>query len=63
MACKKSQLVSAINSFGSARATGDGNLIAFAAELIGKLVDTLEFEPESEEEAITHEVVAEETAE
>jgi len=63
MACKKSQLVSAINSFGSARATGDGNLIAFAAELIGKLVDTLEFEPESEKEAITPEVVAEETAE
>ncbi len=63
MACKKSQLVSAINSFGSARATGDSNLIAFAAELIGKLVDALEFEPESEEEAITPEVVAEETAE
>jgi hypothetical protein len=63
MACKKSQLISAINSFGSARATGDGNLIAFAAELIGKLVDTLEFEPELEEEAITPEVVAEETAE
>jgi hypothetical protein len=63
MACKKSQLISAINSFGSARATGDGNLITFAAELIGKLVDTLEFEPESEEEVITPEVVAEETAE
>lgn len=63
MACKKSQLVSAINSFGSARATGDGNLIAFAADLIGTLVDTLEFETESEEEAITPEVVAEETAE
>jgi len=63
MACKKSQLVSAINSFGSARATGDGNLIAFAADLIGTLVDTLEFETESEEEAITPEVVTEETAE
>ena len=49
MACKKSDLVSAINSFGSARATGDGNLIAFSANLIGQLIDTLEFEPETEE--------------
>ena len=64
MACKKSQLVSAINSFGSARATGDGNLIAFAADLIGSLIETLEFEPEDDkEEAITPEVVAEESAE
>jgi len=46
MACKKSELVSAINSFGSARATGDGNLIAFSANLIGQLINTLEFEPE-----------------
>jgi hypothetical protein len=43
MACTKSQLVSAINSFGSARATGDGNLIAFSANLIGQLIDTIEF--------------------
>ncbi len=49
MACKKSQLVSAINSFVSARATGDGNLIAFSADLIGQLIDTLEFAPEEEE--------------
>lgn len=48
MACKKSELVSAINSFGSARATGDGNLIAFSVNLIGQLIDTLEFEPEEE---------------
>ena len=46
MACKKSELVSAINSFGSARATGDGNLIAFSVNMIGQLIDTLEFEPE-----------------
>jgi hypothetical protein len=50
MACKKSELVSAINSFGSARATGDGNLIGFAANLIGQLIDTLEFAPEEESE-------------
>ena len=48
MTCKKSELVSAINSFGAARATGDGNLIAFSGNLIGQLIDTLEFEPEEE---------------
>jgi hypothetical protein len=46
MACKKSELISAINSFGAARATGDGNLVAFAGNLIGQLVETLEFAPE-----------------
>jgi hypothetical protein len=51
MACTKSQLVSAINSFGSARATGDGNLIAFSANLIGQLIDTIEFAPEEETKA------------
>lgn len=49
MACTKSQLVSAINSFGAARATGDGNLISFSVNLIGQLIDTLEFAPEVEE--------------
>jgi len=48
MTCKKSELVSAINSFGSARATGDANLITFAASMIGSLLDTLEFSPEEE---------------
>jgi hypothetical protein len=57
MACKKSALVSAINSFGAARATGDGNLIAFAGNLIGQLLDTLEFEPETPEETTETEVV------
>ena len=50
MACKKIELVSAINSFGSARASGDGNLITFAANLIGKLIDTIEFAPEEANE-------------
>ena len=59
MACTKSQLVGAINSFGSARASGDGNLIAFAANLIGGLIDTIEFEPEETEEVteVTPEVL------
>ena len=48
MACKKSELVSAINSFGSARATGDPNLVNFAAGLIGQLLDTLEFGSEED---------------
>lgn len=56
MACKKSELISAINSFGSARGTGDGNLIAFAGNLIGNLIETLEFEPETQEEVETKEV-------
>ena len=50
MVCKKSELISAINSFGAARATGDGNLVAFAGNLIGQLIETLEFGPEESEE-------------
>jgi hypothetical protein len=48
MACKKSELVSAINSFGAARSTGDGNLVTFSGRLIGELLETLEFNPEEE---------------
>jgi hypothetical protein len=57
MACKKAELISAINSFGAARATGDGNLVGFSANLIGQLIDTLEFAPEESEE--TNEETAE----
>ena len=58
MACKKSELISAINSFGAARASGDINLINFAGNLVGNLDQTLEFSPE-EEEAEGEEVEAE----
>lgn len=58
MACKKSELISAINSFGAARASGDVNLINFAGNLVGNLVQTLEFSPE-EEEVESEEVEAE----
>ena len=51
MACKKSELVSAINSFASARATGDANLVAFSAQLVQQYVETLEFDDEDEETA------------
>jgi len=50
MACTKAELISAINSFGAARATGDGNLVAFAGNLIGQLIETLEFGPGNQEE-------------
>jgi hypothetical protein len=58
MACTKAELISAINSFGAARATGDGNLVAFAGNLIGQLIETLEFAPEEEQvTAVNPEVV------
>ena len=49
MACKKSELVLAINSFASACSTNDPNLIKFASELVTKYVETLEFAPEQEQ--------------
>lgn len=60
MACKKSELISAINSFGAARATGDGNLIAFSGNLLGQLLETLEFDAEDEATEAPVEVVDEE---
>ena len=60
MACKKSELVSAINSFGAARASGDSNLQAFAAQLVGEYIETLEFaEEDPEEKEAVEETVAE----
>jgi hypothetical protein len=53
MACTKAELISAINSFGAARAIADRNLIAFAGNLIGQLIETLEFAPEKQEEEVT----------
>jgi len=50
MACKKSELVSAINSFASARATGDGNLMAYSGQLVQQCVDSLEYAPEEKTE-------------
>ena len=49
MTCKKSELISAINSFGAARASDDLNLVQLAAQYISQLINTLEFEPEEEE--------------
>ena len=48
MTCKKSDLISAINTFGAARASGDSTLLAFSVNLVQSLLDTLEFEGEGE---------------
>lgn len=57
MACKKSELLSVINSFANARMTGDANLINFSSNLLQQVVDTLEFA--SEEETVTSDAAAE----
>ena len=57
MACKKSELVSAVNSYASARVANDANLINFSAQLLQQFVETLEFAPE--EEAAEEEAAAE----
>lgn len=51
MTCKKSELVTAINSFAAARATNDATLINFSGSLVSELVETIEFEPEGEGES------------
>ena len=57
MACKKSELVSAVNSYSNARVANDANLINFSAQLLQQFVETLEFAPE--EEAAEEEAAAE----
>ena len=57
MACKKSELIQAVQTFGNARATNDANLVQFAANLLTQFVDTLEFaEEEVKEEEATEAV-------
>lgn len=50
MACKRSELISAINTFSAARISDDKTLLNFAASVVFQLLDTLEFEPEDETE-------------
>ena len=50
MACKKSELVSAVNSYSVARTTGDANLTNLSGTILQNLIDTLEFAEEEEEE-------------
>ncbi len=55
MACKKSELVQAINTYTNARVSQDPNLIQFGSNLLGQFLGTLEFaeeeEPATEEES------------
>ena len=48
---KKSELVSAINSYSTARATGDNNLINMSGSTLQRVIDTIEFEEETVAEA------------
>ena len=57
MSCKKSELVSAINSFAAAGTTNDANLISMSATVLQGLVETLEFSPEEETPVSETEVV------
>ncbi len=43
MPCTKEQLVTAINSYASARTTGDAPLVNMAAAALAELVDSLTF--------------------
>lgn len=47
MACTKSELFSAINSFATARVSNDANLLKFSIQLLEDTVNTLEFASES----------------
>jgi|TARA_B100002052_G_scaffold16126_1_gene12890 hypothetical protein len=47
MACKKSDLITAINSYAAAKATGDSTLLALSVNLLQGLMDTLQFEEEN----------------
>jgi hypothetical protein len=59
MACKRSELISAINTFSAARIADDKTLLNFAASVVFQLLDTLEFEPEDEAVEETTEVKVE----
>ena len=47
MTCKKSDLITAINSYAAAKMTGDSTLLALSVNLLQGLMDTLEFEKEN----------------
>jgi len=48
MACKKSELVTAVNSYAAARTTGDANLQRLSSSLLEQLINSLEFGAEEE---------------
>ena len=58
MACKKSELAQAINTYASARVSNDPNLVNFASQLLTQYMNTLEFAEEEEEVEPTQEPVS-----
>lgn len=52
MACKKSELIAAVNSYAAARTTGDAQLQQFSASYLEQLIGTLEFSPEEAEKEV-----------
>lgn len=48
MPCKKSELITALNSYANARITQDNALINMAATALQTMVDSLEYAPEDE---------------
>ena len=48
MACKKSEFVTAVNSYSVARSTGDANLTNLSGKILSDLIDTLEFAEEGD---------------
>jgi hypothetical protein len=57
MACKKSELISVINSYSAARVSNDGNLINISVSMLQQVIEKLEFEPEEETPVSETEVV------
>lgn len=57
MACKKSTLVTAINSYVNARLTNDAPLINAAINMLQPALDSLDYAPEEEPEISEGEVV------
>ena len=51
MACKKSELVAAINTMLNAVKSNGPNLVNFGAKLLETYIETLDYAPEEEEEA------------
>jgi len=66
MSCKQSELIAAINSFSAAVVSNDPNLKAFSSQLLGTIINKIEFDPEEEaevEEPVEDSVEAEVSAE
>ncbi len=52
MACKKSELVAAINTMLNAVKSNDPNLVNFGAKLLETYIETLDYAPEKEDEEV-----------